>query len=57
MSSSLAYFDTYRTAELPQNLTQAQRDDFGAHTYQRNDEGPDAAVRALRLGAPLSRRC
>ena len=42
MSSSLAYFDSYRSAELPQNLTQAQRDDFGAHTYQRNDKGPDA---------------
>ena len=41
-SSSLAYFDSYRTAELPQNLTQAQRDYFGAHTYQRNDAGPDA---------------
>ena len=42
MSASLAYFDAYRTAELPQNLTQAQRDYFGAHTYQRNDKGPDA---------------
>jgi 6-phosphogluconate dehydrogenase len=42
MSASLAYFDTYRTANLPQNLTQAQRDYFGAHTYQRNDKGPDA---------------
>jgi 6-phosphogluconate dehydrogenase len=42
MSGSLGYFDAYRTAELPQNLTQAQRDDFGSHTYQRNDEGPDA---------------
>ena len=42
MSSSLAYFDSYRTANLPQNLTQAQRDYFGAHTYQRNDKGPDA---------------
>src|SRR6184192_976180 len=40
MSSSLAYFDAYRSAELPQNLTQAQRDYFGAHTYQRNDKGP-----------------
>ena len=38
LSSSLAYYDGYRTAELPQNLTQAQRDAFGAHTYQRNDE-------------------
>ncbi|MGZ3460712.1 MAG: NADP-dependent phosphogluconate dehydrogenase [Archangium sp.] len=37
-SSSLAYFDSYRSAELPQNLTQAQRDAFGAHTYQRSDE-------------------
>jgi 6-phosphogluconate dehydrogenase len=42
MSASLAYFDAYRTADLPQNLTQAQRDYFGAHTYQRNDRGPDA---------------
>jgi len=42
MSASLAYFDAYRTAELPQNLTQAQRDYFGAHTYQRNDKGDDA---------------
>jgi 6-phosphogluconate dehydrogenase len=41
MSGSLAYFDTYRTANLPLNLTQAQRDYFGAHTYQRNDR-PEA---------------
>jgi 6-phosphogluconate dehydrogenase len=38
-AASLAYFDSYRTANLPQNLTQAQRDFFGAHTYQRNDRG------------------
>ena len=37
MSASLAYFDAYRTASLPQNLTQAQRDFFGAHTYERVD--------------------
>jgi 6-phosphogluconate dehydrogenase len=36
-SASLAYFDSTRTARLPQNLTQAQRDAFGAHTYQRID--------------------
>jgi 6-phosphogluconate dehydrogenase len=42
MSGSLAYFDAYRTADLPQNLTQAQRDYFGSHTYQRNDKGGDA---------------
>ena len=40
MSSALAYFDGYRSARLPQNLTQAQRDFFGAHTYQRVDR-PD----------------
>ena len=37
MAASLSYFDAYRTADLPQNLTQAQRDFFGAHTYQRAD--------------------
>ncbi|HUP46029.1 MAG TPA: NADP-dependent phosphogluconate dehydrogenase [Thermoanaerobaculia bacterium] len=42
MAASLAWFDGYRSADLPQNLTQAQRDYFGAHTYQRNDKGPDA---------------
>jgi 6-phosphogluconate dehydrogenase len=36
-AASLAYFDSYRTANLPQNLTQAQRDFFGAHTYERKD--------------------
>jgi 6-phosphogluconate dehydrogenase len=35
--AALAYFDSYRTARLPQNLTQAQRDAFGAHTYVRID--------------------
>ncbi len=41
MSASLNYYDAYRSAELPQNLTQAQRDYFGSHTYQRNDKGAD----------------
>lgn len=36
-SSSLAYFDAYRSQTLPANLTQAQRDYFGAHTYRRID--------------------
>ena len=40
MAASLSYFDSYRTARLPQNLTQAQRDAFGAHTYERWDK-PD----------------
>jgi 6-phosphogluconate dehydrogenase len=37
MSSALAFFDGYRRAWLPANLTQAQRDYFGAHTYERVD--------------------
>jgi 6-phosphogluconate dehydrogenase len=36
-SASLAYFDSYRSARLPANLLQAQRDFFGAHTYERTD--------------------
>jgi 6-phosphogluconate dehydrogenase len=36
-SASLAYYDAYRTARLPANLTQAQRDYFGAHAYHRLD--------------------
>ena len=37
LSSSLAYYDQYRRERLPANLTQAQRDFFGGHTYQRTD--------------------
>ncbi|MDJ0798415.1 MAG: NADP-dependent phosphogluconate dehydrogenase [Calothrix sp. MO_167.B12] len=37
-SASLDYFDSYRRERLPQNLTQAQRDYFGAHTYKRIDK-------------------
>jgi len=37
-SSALAYFDGYRTERLPANLLQAQRDYFGAHTYERVDQ-------------------
>jgi len=37
-SSALAYFDGYRSAVLPANLLQAQRDYFGAHTFERTDE-------------------
>jgi 6-phosphogluconate dehydrogenase len=36
-ASALAYYDTLRRPRLPQNLTQAQRDYFGAHTYERLD--------------------
>jgi 6-phosphogluconate dehydrogenase len=36
-SSALAYYDSYRSGQLPANLLQAQRDYFGAHTYERVD--------------------
>ena len=38
MSSALAFYDGYRTGRLPANLLQAQRDYFGAHTYERVDK-------------------
>jgi 6-phosphogluconate dehydrogenase len=38
MMGSLAYYDSYRSGWLPANLIQAQRDYFGAHTYERNDK-------------------
>jgi 6-phosphogluconate dehydrogenase len=41
MSTALSFFDGYRTARLPANLLQAQRDFFGAHTYQRIDKPRD----------------
>jgi len=37
-SSALAYYDSYRSARLPANLLQGQRDYFGAHTYERTDK-------------------
>ena len=37
-STALSFFDQYRSAVLPANLLQAQRDYFGAHTYERNDK-------------------
>ncbi|MGI8897255.1 MAG: NADP-dependent phosphogluconate dehydrogenase [Pyrinomonadaceae bacterium] len=43
MASTLGYFDMYRTANLPLNLTQAQRDFFGSHTYRRADK-PEAGA-------------
>jgi 6-phosphogluconate dehydrogenase len=44
MSASLAYFDSYRTKDLPTNLTQAQRDFFGSHTYERKDNAGQGPV-------------
>ena len=37
MTTALSYFDGYRCERLPANLLQAQRDYFGAHTYERVD--------------------
>ncbi len=37
LSSALAFFDGYRSERVPANLLQAQRDYFGAHTYERVD--------------------
>ncbi len=42
-STALAFYDQYRSAVLPANLLQAQRDYFGAHTYQRIDDAPGTA--------------
>jgi len=36
-STALAFYDSYRSGRLPANLIQAQRDYFGAHTYERTD--------------------
>ena len=38
LSSAIAYFDSYRAETLPANIIQAQRDYFGAHTYERTDK-------------------
>lgn len=38
LSSALSYYDSYRTERLPANLLQAQRDYFGAHTFERLDK-------------------
>ena len=37
-SAAITYFDSYRAGNLPANLIQAQRDYFGAHTYNRKDK-------------------
>jgi len=35
--ASIGYYDSYRSKRLPANLIQAQRDNFGSHTYERTD--------------------
>jgi 6-phosphogluconate dehydrogenase len=49
--SALAYYDGYRSAQLPANLLQAQRDYFGAHTYERTDQ-PRGAIFHLDWSKP-----
>src|SRR5712671_5079487 len=44
-STALAFYDSYRSERLPANLLQAQRDYFGAHTYQRLDDPPGTPPR------------
>jgi 6-phosphogluconate dehydrogenase len=55
MSTALWYYDSYRSAELPQNLTQAQRDAFGAHTYERRDHPERGFVHTDWLGMASKR--
>ena len=50
MAGSLSYFDSYRRARLPQNLTQAQRDYFGAHTVERVDRPPGEFIHLIEPG-------
>jgi 6-phosphogluconate dehydrogenase len=50
--SALAYFDAYRSERMPANLTQAQRDYFGAHTYRRIDREGSFHTEWVNLGKP-----
>ena len=52
--TALAYYDGYRSAHLPANLLKAQRDYFGAHTYQRTDREGSFHSEWLDLRRPLS---
>jgi 6-phosphogluconate dehydrogenase len=52
MASALAYFDAYRTARLPANLIQAQRDYFGAHTYRRLDREGSFHTKWVEMDQP-----
>ncbi len=51
--SALAYYDGYRSASLPANLLQAQRDYFGAHTYERTDTSGTFHTEWLDLRKPV----
>ena len=51
--TALAYYDGYRHARLPANLLQAQRDYFGAHTYERTDKPGTFHTEWLDLRRPV----
>jgi 6-phosphogluconate dehydrogenase len=53
--TALAYYDGYRHANLPANLLQAQRDYFGAHTYERTDKPGTFHTEWLELRRPVGR--
>jgi len=55
MSTSLAYFDSYRRERLPANLIQAQRDYFGAHTYERVDMSGDFHTEWYKIAQKLKK--
>lgn len=55
MSTSLAYFDSYRRERLPANLIQAQRDYFGAHTYERTDMSGSFHTEWFKIAKNLSK--
>ena len=54
--AALAYYDGYRSARLPANLLQAQRDYFGSHTYQRTDRPGTFHSEWLDLRRPVPAR-
>ncbi|MDP4528655.1 NADP-dependent phosphogluconate dehydrogenase [Alkalimonas delamerensis] len=57
LSSALSYYDAYRTAVLPANLLQGQRDFFGAHTFERTDQPKGKSFHVLwsDAGRPMTR--
>ena len=55
LSASLSYYDAYRSNRLPANLTQAQRDYFGAHTYRRVDR--DRCISQHKVVVETARFC
>lgn len=56
LSSALSYYDSYRTSRLPANLIQAQRDYFGAHSYERTDRAGSFHTKWCELGEIRSLR-